>query len=332
MNTEKGVCQVCNENLREEDDAVTCPACGAPYHRQCYTENGGCVYQDKHAIGYEYPQPEKQATPKAEASGSTKSEKEPPSGVVCKNCSTINDSANIFCENCGIALRAPQQGYERSSAPPPNFGRTNMGGTQQASYAQNTELGGDLDGISKSDWAMFIGRSAPTYLRKISYLSRQKYKISFMASALFLGPFYLAYRKMWGLTALALGLYMLFMVPQMLQIGLDSGVVLIPALTQEALSVLHMVVYYASLVLRLLLSLFSLQFYRKNAIKKINNVRKQGKQGHEYHTALMRAGGVSILGVLAVIALNFAFFTLWYYLMGDAMMLYYYPELMSTIA
>lgn len=41
-------CPVCSAPFKEEDDIVICPDCGAPYHRDCYKEQGKCSYSDEH--------------------------------------------------------------------------------------------------------------------------------------------------------------------------------------------------------------------------------------------------------------------------------------------
>ena len=32
-------CASCHKVLKEGDDIVICPECGAPYHRECYAQN-----------------------------------------------------------------------------------------------------------------------------------------------------------------------------------------------------------------------------------------------------------------------------------------------------
>ena len=46
-------CPVCKQKFTEDEPRpVVCPDCGAPYHRACYTEEGECIFTDKHKDGY----------------------------------------------------------------------------------------------------------------------------------------------------------------------------------------------------------------------------------------------------------------------------------------
>ncbi len=47
-------CQACGEKFSEDSDIVVCPDCGAPYHRECYTNGGGCVYAEQHSPEFEW--------------------------------------------------------------------------------------------------------------------------------------------------------------------------------------------------------------------------------------------------------------------------------------
>ena len=60
-------CASCHKVLKEGDDIVICPECGAPYHRECYAAEGRCVFSAKHGKGFEYVPPE--AKPDVNANG-----------------------------------------------------------------------------------------------------------------------------------------------------------------------------------------------------------------------------------------------------------------------
>lgn len=52
------VCESCGKEFTEndikEDQVVYCPVCGAPAHRSCWNELGGCPFEERHAEGFEY--------------------------------------------------------------------------------------------------------------------------------------------------------------------------------------------------------------------------------------------------------------------------------------
>ena len=60
-------CASCHKVLKEGDDIVICPECGAPYHRECYAAEGRCVFSAKHGKDFEYVPPE--AKPDVNANG-----------------------------------------------------------------------------------------------------------------------------------------------------------------------------------------------------------------------------------------------------------------------
>ena len=50
-------CPYCQKPFEKGDDVVVCPECGAPAHRACWTKEGHCLYEEKHASGYTWEIP-----------------------------------------------------------------------------------------------------------------------------------------------------------------------------------------------------------------------------------------------------------------------------------
>lgn len=48
MDIKNYICPVCNETFNEDDDAVFCPECGTPHHRECWKKNGKCFNEALH--------------------------------------------------------------------------------------------------------------------------------------------------------------------------------------------------------------------------------------------------------------------------------------------
>ncbi|NLJ30869.1 MAG: DUF2628 domain-containing protein [Clostridiales bacterium] len=109
-------CPVCGKTFTADDDIVVCPECGAPYHRECYTKAGKCVFADKHGTPDAWkppsPQPDHQEN-----------------GKRCPRCGSLNSAAALFCEHCGQPLTVNQQdfhgfpqnsGYPYGNYPPQN--------------------------------------------------------------------------------------------------------------------------------------------------------------------------------------------------------------------
>ncbi len=322
-------CQVCKEPFKPGDDIVICPHCGAPYHRECYQKEGHCVYTDKHAQGFEYHPPAPAPPPTAPAGGPAAAQPQRPGpppvgaptpgqgptaagsgGVVCPSCRTINDRNHIFCERCGYPLHSPGTapgGWQQPHSGPAAGGPTQpppfMAGAWQQMYgAPDTQ--GEFDGISKQDWAGFIGPSTQDYFLRMNQQDRRKSKFSFTLSAFFFSHLYFAYRKMWGWALLAVLLQVVLSAPSYLAIFLQAGVPLLPGLTADNINLLQNIALYAQIIRNMAFGVFALYLYRKDAAKKIRDLRGR-LTGQDYQMALAKKGGVSVLGVVAVLAVFF---------------------------
>lgn len=111
-------CAFCLWQLTGTDDAVACPECSTPYHRDCYAENGGCsTFGCAAWIQTQGPD----ATPAAAAAASAPvaywSEAAPvpaawgdgqahdhAAGPFCTNCGAQGEPSDRFCAHCGSTL------------------------------------------------------------------------------------------------------------------------------------------------------------------------------------------------------------------------------------
>lgn len=290
-----GPCPVCKKDLASTDDVVICPECGAPYHRVCYQQEGHCVFEDLHASGFEFSASDEASTPGAA----------PPPGVapppasqqvVCSSCNTANDSRNIFCESCGAPLHMTNTASGGAS-PQPEPGAQPFGVYGYPIMLNPNET---IDGITIKDWAAYIGNSAQTYLMRFKQQAARDSKTGFMFSAFFLGPFYFAYRKMWGWAGLSFLLQILTTVPSVLLIMMSEGNPLVAGLSLTTMTNISNAVYYLGLGVQILCGVFAAYLYRKSAGKKIQALQKASTSDMEYQTSLAQKGGASVLGLLAV--------------------------------
>lgn len=315
MNTIRGNCPICKKPLLPTDDVVTCPDCGASYHRACYQKEGHCLYQDKHGNGFEY-QGQKPDQPPPGFTPPPNAEK-----INCPNCGTLNDSRNIFCEKCGVPLR----GENKQSF----YGQNANTGQGPFSFAGNpmappVDLTGTIDDISVAEWTSYIGSSANVYVARMKQQDARKTKASFMFSAFFLGPFYFAYRKMWGWAILNFVLSLAFAIPSFLYNLVGTSSALVANLSVSALQNTSAIAYILGLAMNLLFGFFALYLYRKSSAKKIKKLRATTKSETEYQDQLIKVGGPSVLGVILVVVAILVLSAFLQKYLGDDLLQYSY--------
>ena len=302
-------CASCHKVLKEGDDIVICPECGAPYHRECYAAEGRCVFSAKHGKGFEYVPPE--AKPDVNANG-----------PICPVCHAQNPPDTRFCERCGQPMRGgvPPQAAQSS----PQYAEPGMSGTGMpggfggpgAQYATGDvmtqlHLAKEYDGISTQDWMKYIGNSAPYYLYQFQRMDESGRKTSFCWSALFIPEFYFFYRKMWGWGALALAVSLIVSIPSLLSLMAALGIATALPLSASALSTLITVCGLLNWGVRIASCLFGFYLFRQSAARRMRAMKDDSTDDDRYRTELERRGGPSrvavvLVGVLLLVC-SFAF-------------------------
>ena len=64
MDIKNYICPVCNNSFNDTDDAVFCPECGTPHHRECWNKTGKCfneVHHGEEGIESTYKNPAKRS-------------------------------------------------------------------------------------------------------------------------------------------------------------------------------------------------------------------------------------------------------------------------------
>lgn len=203
-------CVHCNNTFTENDDAVVCPVCGSPHHRECWNERGECANTALHEEGFSWvfpeelrPKPEeKPAAP--EAMGTNYTFKNGESAIVCPHCNALNYGNDAFCMKCRQPL------FRNGSPVPPANNHQNenvhpMTGApivDENSYEYFQQFGGVrpdimIDSIPVIEYSDFIGeRKSGGYIRRFLSMERFGKKISVSFCALIFGPIWYFYRKM----------------------------------------------------------------------------------------------------------------------------------------
>lgn len=159
-------CPVCGAEFAEGDDVVYCPDCGTPHHRECYKMAGHCVNAGLHHTGYNFYD-DKIAPKKQEA------KKEQPA-----------PAAGFF---------APQPEDKQTE------GETPFSPIFPVVQPELTEdyKGETIDGTDIKDYAAAIRTNTKRYIPLFKAFDKKEKKLSWNWGALFFGPYYLLFRKMY---------------------------------------------------------------------------------------------------------------------------------------
>lgn len=292
-------CSVCHQAFQAGDDIVVCPDCGAPYHRACYEQAGGCVYNARHEEGFEWDPPHKAVH-----------------DVACPRCGTANHKEDAYCKNCGAPLHAQQGAAGQNptgSAGAAYSGNTGSGaGTHTAAFDYesfyNNPYAGfyrpaidpneKMEDIPAAEWATYIGPSSRTYLNvfKQMELMHRKHAVSF--SAMLFGPFYFFYRKAWKPAFLFLAADLLLNVPTLMSLLQLSGSALAPALSDGVMSALSWAASIASFLLMVVRGMYGFYFYKKSAAERIRRIQAEYPDPEKRSFVLSAQGGISIAAVI----------------------------------
>lgn len=299
-------CPVCEQAFTDTDDIVVCPDCGTPYHRDCWKKVGACMHRSEHAAGFEW-QPE--IGPEA-----VKAAHE----ATCPNCGTRNTPGAARCSHCGCPLprsegdsadadkpeeqvpiyaRDPSAVNNRSAAPGPHI-ETYSADREGGIYRREIGPEDTIDGIKAKDWAAYVGRSPMYYLMQFFRMSITNRKAAVCLSAFLFGPAYLFYRKMWKEGLLTAILTIVLSIPTFIEIISVFNPSLLGAMPLGWLPAAVNVCAVASWALNIILGLFAVSWYRREAKKNIDRIYADYPDGEARTDALMQKGGTNLLAAL----------------------------------
>ena len=299
-------CPVCEQAFTDTDDIVVCPDCGTPYHRDCWKKVGACMHRSEHAAGFEW-QPE--VGPEA-----VKAAHE----ATCPNCGTRNTPGAARCSHCGCPLprseadsadaakpeeqvpiyaRDPSAVNNSSAAPGPHI-ETYSADREGGIYRREIGPEDTIDGIKAKDWAAYVGRSPMYYLMQFFRMSITNRKAAVCLSAFLFGPAYLFYRKMWKEGLLTAILTIVLSIPTFIEIISVFNPSLLGAMPLGWLPAAVNVCAVASWALNIILGLFAVSWYRREAKKNIDRIYADYPDGEARTDALLQKGGTNLLAAL----------------------------------
>lgn len=295
-------CLGCDKEFMEGDDIVVCPDCGTPYHRECYLKEGKCVNIPLHESGKSWKS----------VHSANKEE-----SIRCPRCGRENPSLSLFCTGCGQSFANSGQEQEEPGVQAEQKDPYNAYGNpfnQQALHVNFTDpLCGmnpeeNHDGARLVELADCVGSNTFYFLPMFKMMKDGKRKFTWNFPAFFLGPFYYAYRKMYGAAVITALFSALIGFPSMI-LQLQS----IPQLSQamqgfifqfDVHSNAFTVLYYACSILNWALIFamgsFTNWLYYKHCLAKI---KKMKEAGPVTQSQVQKKGGTSIVGPLVLLGL-----------------------------
>lgn len=293
------VCVCCGKRI-EGEQAVYCPDCGAPMHRDCWQENGGCGLKDKHGGGFAWQPPEEVPAAPSQA-------REEP-------------RTDGYGQNAG---KQPQNPYGQSPYNQSPYSQNPYGSNQ---YGQNGKENGQNDpfggifgirdgfeekseeeiereysekkymGVSQREMMCFMNVNSPSALYRVAlfkYMAEHGKKMSLNFFAGCLSPYNQFYKGMIPLGLLIMAVNFITSLPQLIFMYLsyfspDKVESFMTSAMTSAVSTLAFIQW--SLVI--LLCLFGDYLYLLFMTKKIKKLRARfsDEASEEYLNALAAAG------------------------------------------
>ena len=270
-------CIVCGEAFTEQDDIVTCPDCGTPYHRACWKQNGACINTALHEQGTswikQYQEQEKERLAQKRR----------------------DDEAE---------QAAAREFGESPALNPELYDGIHMSDTDPCLGLDPEE---QLDGITVAEASAFIRTNTFYYLPLFRLMKRTGKKISVNLLSLLCPHFYCANRKMWGSAMAALLLNTLLEIPSVIMLLHKQMDVNIPWANVEtsAFQVIYVVSFFLYIALSVIWGLRANYMYYRFAQRKIQSIRQESATPEMKQQKISAAGGTSLLNVMLILGMQF---------------------------
>jgi len=199
-------CPHCHHRFHETDDIVACPECGAPHHRGCWGDAGGCACREDHGTERQWSR-EKALSEAEQASAPSPASDSASSGrPLCPHCGTPNSPYAETCYHCGQALKAQEWTSSHTPPPPP---ATAPFSEYTPFHVPNSPYGGvdptaEIDGETAEDLASVVRTNTAYYLPRFRMISQSDSRLSWNWAGFLLAPYWLMFRKQYLAGAIAL--------------------------------------------------------------------------------------------------------------------------------
>jgi hypothetical protein len=267
-------CIICGKPFEADDDIVTCPECGTPYHRECWKQTGRCVNDALHSSGESWISQRKKQIESERAAAHIAQEEE-----------DSRDSDNVPPIYDGVRLN-------------PNDPCLGMDPAEK------------LDGATMRETAEFVDSNRFYYLPLFRLMKRTGKKISLNLLGLLCPQFYFVNRKMWGFALLSMLLHLVLEIPSLIMMTTTKFDISIPwaDVNAKSFQTVSGLCYFAYIAISVFWGLFANYFYYRFTQRRITGIRKEsGAEGERLYPKLREAGGTSLLNVVLMFLIQGAF-------------------------
>jgi len=288
-------CLICKNIFNENDDVVSCPECGTPYHRNCYKEKKRCVNEALHASHGSWMA--ENFTQKAADNNVH----------VCAKCGCPNSPEAESCRMCGTFLS------EKSISDEPE---NSQGSAVFGDPEINEFFGFDANETMDSDNSITLGEMADYvksnrffYIISFKKLKDAAAKVSLNIIAFLIPEYFFASRKMYGWAAVAFVISFILGIPA-LMLELSSQDVFGRAFSEYF--TLHPVnerlvdiCMYVELGFRAVAGLAANALYYRHIISRLKKLRTASPDADVYRLRVRTEGGVSFVSMFVLFLVHF---------------------------
>ena len=268
-------CLICGDAFSEQDDVVTCPDCGTPYHRACYLRTGHCINTELHESGKSWMLTRRAAIARE------------------KSAEKLAEQAN----------QAAEREREGGSGAASLYDGVRLNPDDPCCGLDPAE---EMDGVPMRDVAEFVSTNRFYYLPLFRLMKVTGRRISFNLICLFFPEFYFANRKMWGAAIVSMLLNLLLNLPaSLVYMERYTGIVPPVDLSSALFSRIETVAGIGGLVFPVACCLLANHLYYRFAVRRIAKIRAEsGESDVMYHHELQTAGGTSMVNVLILLLIE----------------------------
>ncbi len=270
-------CLHCGKVFTAEDDIVSCPECGTPYHRACWKENGRCINDTLHEKGESWISQRKHQIIK-ERSAEKQAEEFEQAALRERGESPQLINATLY-DGARLNPDDPCCGFDPAE---------------------------DMDGVTMGDVAEFVRDNRFYYLPLFRLMKRTGKRFSFNLICLFFPELYFANRKMWGWALSSMIINLVLYLPMLFKQNSEMGLHVPLDVTAAAFLQWGQISNAARLIFSALCCLFANRLYYRYAVRKIGRIRETAVSEAQYHAEIQEAGGTSLGNILLALIIEAA--------------------------